>query len=511
MSDRAQLPAESIASLPPILRNEYERAALGRGPWYATMGPAFLGLFVWAPFFDVLWMSDLARFSLPWLVMRAVAASVLCFAFYCLPPALWGWRTGRPLGIVAASTFGAVGSEWITGILVAVASIVWYAVALDFGIESTLLGLRACGLMHADALHRWSVGPFTIKSPVYLLTALFWIYITGTSSLWKITGVVSALMKVYSPIALLLLTAIAAAMLPELGGFHREDARQYAELAAAGSGGGGSSYASVIQLVTGFFAMSGLASVDWGARVRSRRDTVLGGLIGIVAAGSWTAVMALAIVAGTVAKLSRAGVAVGDSKGIELVQLSFRWGVAHGIGGIPAGIILILFGLAALAPACYSAWAFGQKLSIHWPRLGRAGWTWLGGTLALGIGAASHPMRLDWIYSTMGDIFAPAAGAIAANFLMLRGQWSGMQRGVNQVGVVAWATGVGAAVGLEVWKRFEPRALSWCESTSACGFVVAALVYSMFAGQFSKPPAMRPLSATTTDDDIASGRAQVDP
>ena len=56
-----------------------------------------------------------------------------------------------------------------------------------------------------------------------------------------------------------------------------------------------------MQLMTGFFAMAGLVGVDWGAAAASRRDVVLGGLIGIVLAASWTAIMSLLVVAGAVA------------------------------------------------------------------------------------------------------------------------------------------------------------------------------------------------------------------
>ena len=122
--------------------------------------------------------------------------------------------------------------------------------------------------------------------------------------------------------------------------------------------------------MTGFFAMAGLVSVDWGARVERRRDLVLGGLTGIVLAASWTAIMSLVVVAGAVARVR----AEGDRFAASVdgpFRLSFRWAVFNGIGGVPGGAILILFGLAALAPACYSAWVYGQKLSTHWPRLAK--------------------------------------------------------------------------------------------------------------------------------------------
>ncbi len=113
-------------------------------------------------------------------------------------------------------------SEWITGVVIALASIVWYAVAVNYAIDSTLIGLLACGLIERTSLSGLDLGPIALKSPVFLCTALFWIYITGMSSLWRLTGVVVALMRVYAPVALLLLTATALWFLPHLASFHRD-------------------------------------------------------------------------------------------------------------------------------------------------------------------------------------------------------------------------------------------------------------------------------------------------
>ena len=91
----------------------------------------------------------------------------------------------------------------------ACAGVVWYAIAINYGVDSTLLGLRACGLIPAFGVAPWRAGPFLCKSPVFLGTAAFWIYITRTAIMMRLPGVVVALMKVYAPIALLLLTATA--------------------------------------------------------------------------------------------------------------------------------------------------------------------------------------------------------------------------------------------------------------------------------------------------------------
>ena len=56
-----------------------------------------------------------------------------------------GWASSRPR-LSAPS-----GSEWITGVAIAVANIVWYAVAINYAIDTTLLGLHACDLIAPEA------------------------------------------------------------------------------------------------------------------------------------------------------------------------------------------------------------------------------------------------------------------------------------------------------------------------------------------------------------------------
>ncbi|MFI5458805.1 MAG: hypothetical protein ACHRXM_25535 [Isosphaerales bacterium] len=476
MSDPAESMAAPNVPLPPILRAEPAGPTLARRPWYRSIAPAYLGIFVWAPFFDRLWAGDLPRSDLPWLFGIAAAASVLCFGMF-YPAVSWGLAARRPLGIVAASSFGTLGSEWITGIAIAVANIVWYAVAIDFAVDSILLGLRACGLISPVVLAGWHLGAVDVKSPVYLCTALFWIYITGTAGLLRLTGVIGALMRVYAPIAMLLLTAVALWLLPGLVSYSREDAVTIAENAGFLDSRRG--HDSALQMILGFFAMASLTSVDWGARVRGRRDLVLGGLTGIVVAASWTAWMSLVVVAGAIARISHQGGWFAERD--DPFRLSFRWAVFHGIGGVPAGAILILFGLAALAPACYSVSVYGEKLSIHWPRLRQLGWTWIGGAVAFALAATSNASRLELIFTAMGDLFAPAAGAIAGDWLSQRGDWSGLRQGVNRAGAIAWGAGFGVALALEVDRVFDPASAQWWQPTAICGFVTSLVVYWLLA------------------------------
>ena len=101
-----------------------------------------------------------------------------------------GWTSGRRLSLVGASTFGTAGSEWITGVAAGMGTLVLQAVSIFVAINLTLLGLVSCRLIGPSVLEPWTLGTVGLVSPVFILTALFWISITGISSLLRLVGVI---------------------------------------------------------------------------------------------------------------------------------------------------------------------------------------------------------------------------------------------------------------------------------------------------------------------------------
>ncbi len=464
--------------MPPTLRAESEAPPVLKRPWHLGIGPAYLTIFVWAPFFDPLWSHDLSRSSLPWLAGSAIMASLICFAILYYPAAICGYRTGRGLGIVATSTFGTAGSDWLTGIGVGAAELVWYGVAINYGVEATLLGLVTCGIIAPDVLGTWDLGPFRVKTPVFLCTSAFWIFITGSASLLRLIAVIAALMKVYAPVAFLLLTGTAIWMIPSLNSPPHDSAIPvYFDFSSSTAPLPGY---SVIPVFTGFFAMVGLLSVNWGAAAERKRDVTVGGLAGIVLAGSWTAIMSLLVVAGAASRLRMSNPA-GTGSIADPPVYSFRWGVLHGVGGYPATAILILFGLAALAPACYSIWIFSRRVFALLPRVRRIYLTWGGGAISLLVIATTWLDSLDLIYVIMGLLFAPMLGAILGDYAGRRGEWGGIRRGVNPPGPIAWLAGV--AIGLlgQVIAFGKTGIFPLSLQTPILGIVAAAGVYWMLA------------------------------
>lgn len=488
------------------LRAELDAEPAPRRAWYLTTGPAYLTILVWAPFFDSLWRHDLTRAGLWPLAGTGVLASFVCFGLFYYPGALWGYHTGRRVGVVAASTFGTTGSEWLTGVLLALAQIVWYAVAIDFAVDATFRGLAAGGLLPPSALEPWQIGPLELRGPLFLATALFWIFVTGMAALLRLNSVIAALMKVYSPFATVLLTVCALWLARGAAGF--DPAAALAALGPDRESTGSSMFATA----TGFFAVAGLMAVDWGAASARRRDVVIGGLAGIALAGAWTAIMSLVVVAGAVARLQ--GVHLDNPANVPTAPvLSFRWAIQGGLGGGPAAIVLVLFGLAALAPACFSSYIFTRKLFARWPGVRRIDWAWIGCTAGFLLVVTRWPGRLESVADVMGLVFAPVVGTLAGDWIAQRGRWAGVRVGINPAGVAAWAAGVLAQPALDVLAERGLLPFEFLLASPVAGFVVSAGAYLLFAAlgmeEPSTPVEIAPVGSS--EHEIIAGSPVVSP
>ncbi len=449
--------------MPPILRADLSAPPLARQSWVWTLGPAFAGLFIWVPLLDPAGALVLGDASLSWMIATAVLAAMACHALLYSIPALFGWRSGRRLSLVGASTFGTAGSEWITGVAVGPAAVILQAVSIFVAIELTLLGLVSCRLIAPSALAPGNLGPLSALSPVFLLTGLFWIFITNVSSLLRLVGVIGALMQVYTPVALLLMGVVALLLSPGLAGF--EAVRSSAGVQASGAYPATGALARLFQLVFASFALSGMMAVDWGLTVQSSRDVRIGGWLAIVLAGSYGVAMALLTVAGAIGG-PQTGLSLRPAGSLAELPL-FHRAIYHGLPGFLGGILLMLFGLAALAPACYSAWISSHRFAAHWPRLRRFTWTWIAGLGVLLLIASSWAGRLEEIFSLLGAVFAPAVGAMVGDAIRQKGRWSGVRLGWHRAGVAAWGLGmvvglvplVGSLVDWSAARRFQPASL----------------------------------------------------
>jgi cytosine permease len=474
-------------------------------PWYRGIAPAYLNVFIWAPFFDQLWVGRQALSGTPWLVADAFLGSVICFGLY-LAAASWGLGARKPLCVMASSTFGATGSEWLCGVAVAIAGVAWYAIAINFGVDSTLLGLRACGLIPASGVAAWRSGPFLCKSPVFLGTALFWVYITRTAIMMRLSGVVVALMKVYAPIALLLLTATALWGIP--ASWARADAS--ANISSGLTSAPIQIHAgdAAITMIVSYFALSALLSVDWGAAAGTRGDILRAGLPCVLGAAAWTSIMSLVVVNNTANLVGTDGLSLRNSP-VDPLPMSFRWAVFRGAEMFPpnaSAAILILFGLAALAPAVSALAKYSEGMSTHWTRLRPGLATWIACPIAFILIATFQVDRLGPVYRAMGVFFLPVLGAMAGDLLGRNQVRIAFRTGINPAGCCAWAAGCSVAAALELTTTIQPEVIAGLQPGSICGFIVAAFLYLLLSRLgFELAPLLIPSSAS--DSTSGSGGA----
>jgi hypothetical protein len=480
LSDPGDPNSQAAVPLPPIVARALNDPPCPQMPWFRGIAPAYLTLFIWAPFFDQLWAGDLPRASLAWLAGSAVLGSLLCFGLYYMA-ASWGFEARRPLVVVAASTFGAAGSEWLCGLAIALSGVVWYAIAINFAVDCTLLGLRTCGLLMPSGLAPIPVGAFEIKSLVFLLTALFWIYITRQAIRMRLPGVVVGLMKVYSPIAVLLLVVTAVWRLPYLWSAHLGSSPAALLESASFEP---PSHAGALPVMIGFFATSALLSVDWGSAVRSRRDITRAGFPCILAAAASSAILSLLIVLETTTWMTTEGNRLSASP-LDPMPFSFRWAIFEGRETFPPGAaaaILILFGLAALAPAVASLNKLCDGVATHWPRITPRVGSLIAGVIALCLMLSAQVDRLAPIFIAMGCLFAPVLGAMAADLTGKTERGDTFRSGLNPAGVFAWAAGSAVAFAVFALATFKGDRSPWLEHGSIFGFLVSACAFRLLAG-----------------------------
>jgi len=428
-------------------------------------------------------------------VLGALVAGLLCYLLLYYAPAMWGFKSGQPLTTLGTSTFGLTGARWLTGALIGLVQVVWFAVATFYATELTFDALLSCRLMNPGSLEPIHLGGLLLPSLVFLVTSLTWSFAAALVGHYLVQ-IIGALMNVF-PIFMALLLALAMSL--TLGGASRFqppgiDPATMKPMSA----GGLRALTMMIELVFGFFATAGALAADWGAVNRTERDVRLGGWFGVVFA-SWTvATLALLTVAGALGRLST-DVGPAGIHGVQHLEYSFRSAVSQGIGGRVAATILMVFGLGSLAPTCFSAYLFGHRFHAAWPRIKRIHWTLIGTTAAWLLIAGGYAGRLETIFSLMGAVVAPLVAALSADYFRQRGAWRGGRLGVNGPGLAAWSVGVAVglvpilsqAVGWPAGIRFQPAAVF--------AYVAAFVTYLILAALGTEAPLISDRSATAPD------------
>ena len=413
----------------------------GRAPWYKNTFPTYMGIFLWVGFYLKLAAPTIGNAGIGVCLLGLLVAGILCFALYYYVPAMLGMKTGHSLYVVGSSTFGATGGYLIPGLLMGFLQLGWVAVIASVSAGFILEGL-----------HETSRGLFAV-------IVIVWIYsLAGVA----IKGIryVGQVAKFLNWIPLIMIVIV---FWTNMGGIARYTPPHHDSLAG---------FLGVLTIVIGYFATAGAAGADFGMSNRNSKDIMLGGLFGIVLG---------VIIAGSLPILSVAGY-IGRGVG----QPSYDYTAAISSVGALAPIMFFLFAAASMVPTCFSSFIASNSFSTMLPQIPRSVSTLAGLTLSAILAITGVAGNLVGFFTVVGASFGPICGAMAADYILEGGRWSGPRRGINWAGYIAWA--IGFLVGIpdhipgipSSWVRADNPAMLY-------SFVVGFFIYLVLAALGLRP------------------------
>ncbi len=465
-------------------------------PWTKGIGPRYIALFLVIVYYDQLAPRTLAVGGLGPAVMGATVGGALSLLLLFYAPAMQGLRARKGLLGIAESTFGRKGAIVLPGVLLAVGQVLWFAVSLYYAVDLALRALSTFGLMSPTYLDPVRRAGFETPGGLFLWVALAWSVASAVIGVLAFR-LVAAVMAGYQAFPAIVLAAVVVWAIPGAGLFR--PLGYDPALAEPVPNAWNSAFLVMVQMVFGFFATHGVMSADWGAASRNETDVRAGGFVGVAVASTVMATLALLIVAGAngrdptpaglkadleaqrkwTAEMRSIRPEAGRNQNASSAEIhervlkssgrnfTIRLALQKGVGGLGGGIALIVLNLALLGPVCYSPFVIGRRMQGMFPMLPVWGWSMLGAMATWPLLWFRVPERLDVVFDILGALFAPVAGAIAADAMRRVGRWQGARRGVSVPGVAAWIVGVAVGlaprVGVEAWSTVRPAAvLAFC-------------------------------------------------
>jgi cytosine permease len=422
-----------------------------RAAWYKNTAQSYAGIFLWIAFFDQLAGKVDAAGALDMAGLGAcllglvVAGLVAVFLFYYVP-GLLGMKTGLPLYIVGTSTFGTKGGYFLPGIFMGLLQIGWYSVATYYAAGLVLKGV---GLDQYVSSLYGEGGQF---SAVFVVTAIIWGYLFAFIGALGINYVARvATFFPIIPIAMLIIAVAVAA--PHVGQYQPKGTETLP------------GFLLMVQLVIGFFATAGAVGADFCSNNRDTKDVCWGGIVGI-----WIPIL----FAGGLGLITVAG-----AHGLHPDLRSYRFFEAlPAVSPTLGKIMLVLFAIGSVAPACFCSFIIGNSLSTM---LGsektRIPLTLGGATIGIVLAALGVAGNLESFFGLIGASFGPVIGAMIADYVRSGGKWPGPREGISVPGYVAWLLGFIVGILGHPWVGVLP---GW-HITSVYSLIVGFIVYFVLA------------------------------
>jgi len=458
----------STSSVPSYLECAQPNAAENRAPWYKNTAPTYAGVFLWFVFWSYSVNSGtpggILSAGVPIALGSVLVAALLChFCFYYLM-ARFGQKTGLPLYIVGASTFGAKGGFLLPGFFMGILQFGWLAVNIwgSGHAMNIMFGFEGIGLYAIMVIWGAASVFMALKGIQYVAKFSTWIPIIP---------------------AVILLVLVARTM-GGLGSFDPEAliAASKASTVAAGKAAGsamsaGAVFAFALTYIVGFFATAGAAGVDFGTGSRNKRDVALGGLIGVSLAIFLTIGAAILITAGFYgSEAGKTAIAAGniDLNPMNLMAQIFK-------NDTVAKWLAFALALTAFPSACFSSLIAANSIKTTLPKVNPWISCGIGCVVAITLAITGVAGKAIVVFSFIGASFGPICGALFMEYILCKGRWSGPRAGFNPAGWISWAVGfvVGAQPILFGWGiKIGPAPLP---AAPVMAFIVGAVIYALLS------------------------------
>ena len=388
--------------LPSYISGSTPNPQANRGPWYKNTAPTYAGIFLWFVFWDTMSSNGLSSGGLGATLVGIVLAGLICHYLFYLVPGLLGMRTGLPLYVVGSSVFGTAGSLIMPGFLMG---------ALQFG----WLGVNTFG--SADALAKGFHAP-----SLYIPLCIIWAIGAAFVGLKGIQYV--ARVSTYLPLIPLVVLLMGLSMYGGSAGAYTPPP------AAVATGGGFGAMLLMIGAIVGFFATAGAAGVDICTSSRDKKDVSMGGVVGIIIAIVLTASISVIVVAGARATGDIGPNVVNMTSALE-TKLS------------PAVFASVMIGLtlASFPGACFSSFIAANSFKTVMPKVNPFLSVGIGTVISIILAVTGAAGKLPSVFGFIGASFGPICGAMAVDYLLSGGKWSGPRAGFNPAGWIAWFIG----------------------------------------------------------------------
>ena len=449
--------AGSSYPLPDYLRSAKPNPPENRTPWYVSTAPAYAGIFLWIAFYDQLAQGTLSIGGIGAATIGLLAAGLICFLLFYLAPAMWGMKTGYPLYIIGASTFGDKGGYFLPGLFMGALQVGWYSVATFFSTQFVM-----------NAIFGVANAPKPL-SPMFIVAGVIWGYafayigVKGIQYVAKISQFFPIV-----PLVMLIYAAIAG-----LSGLSQFDVTKFGVKAPQT----GLAILTMIQLVVGFTATAAAAGADFGMGNRNKDDIIKGGLVGIAFS---------IFICGLLPMIAIAGI-----MGLhpELAKATGAWTFSQAVGSLAgARIMFLLFAIASMAPACFCSFIIANSFSTMIPSISRMAWTMGGATIGIILAVTGAAGNLGAFFGLIGASFGPVCGAMAADYLLCGGVWPGPRKGINMAGYIAVI--VGFIVGIlpqPLLSAYIPASLASITPAAVYSFIVGFVLYLILAKAGMQP------------------------